>query len=109
MSYYNEIFSHFTEKANKSGVPDKYFVITNNEIIRVRYLVVYGSENRTVSQAPIHEYRIMRWVNNHKWIAAMIAYAMILFIIGISNSRQGYFFRQFIRQKLHTFIETFYN
>lgn len=84
-------------------------MITNNEIIRLRYLVVYGSENRTVSQGPVHGNRIIRWVNNHKWIAVMIAYAVILFIIGVSNSRQGYFFRQFIRQKLKNVIETFSN
>lgn len=107
--FYQTIIHISTERTIKSGVPDKYFVITNNEIIRIRYLVVYGSENRAVTQASVHENRIIRWVNDNKWIAAMIAYGVILFIIGISDSRQGYFVRQFIRKKLNNFKETYYN
>lgn len=93
------MFSRIPEKSNKSGVPDKYFVITNNDIIRLRYLIVYGSENRNAIQETLHENRLWKWICDHKWVAGMIGYAAILLIIGVSNSRQGYFFRQFISQK----------
>lgn len=101
----NIIFILIVEKSTKSSVPDKYFVITNNEILRLRYLIVYASENRSSSQTALYENRLMKWICNHKWVAGMIAYAVILLFIGISNSRQGYFFRQFIRQKTRDIVD----
>lgn len=93
----------FSEK-NKSAVPDKYFVITNNEIVRVRYLIVYGIESRAPDQSDLVQYNkiddnfILKWINRNKWVAAMITYAAILLIIGASNSRQGYYLRQFMHR-----------
>lgn len=79
-------------------------MITNNEIVRVRYLVVYGSEmtaagNSSLAQCTnISENTMIKWIHRHKWIAAMITYAAILLIIGASNSRHGYYMRQYMRQ-----------
>ncbi|XP_055317706.1 protein mono-ADP-ribosyltransferase PARP16 [Sitodiplosis mosellana] len=95
---------HTKEKSNPNGVPDKYFVITNNEIVRVRYLIVYGSEmkaarnSRLTECSNMSEYAMVKWIHRHKWIAAMITYAAILLIIGASNSRHGYYMRQYMRQ-----------
>lgn len=103
--------SNSTEKSNSSGVPDKYFVITNNEIVRVRYLIVYGSEmksignSRLVECSTMSENAMLKWIYRHKWIAAMITYAAILLIIGASNSRHGYYMRQYMRQATIDAIE----
>lgn len=95
-----------TEKNNKMGVPDKYFVITNNEIIRVRYVIVYGKENRNIKQQTVCDSKVIKWISNHKSITAMIVYAFILFIIGASNSQHGYHLKQFIRQLTFNVIES---
>lgn len=93
-----------TEKRNQSGVPDKYFVITNNEIVRVRYLIVYGSEMKTGGNSNLAQCgnftqnTLLKWIHRHKWMAAMITYAAVLLIIGASNSRHGYYMRQYMRQ-----------
>ncbi|XP_031638032.1 protein mono-ADP-ribosyltransferase PARP16 [Contarinia nasturtii] len=94
---------HTKEKSNQTGVPDKYFVITNNEIVRVRYLIVYGSVmikpmNSSLAQGDVTENKMLLWIYRHKWITAMIAYAIMLLIIGASNSRHGYFMKQYMRQ-----------
>lgn len=94
----------YAEKNNRSGVPDKYFVITNNEIVRVRYLIVYGREARAFDQSrssqcnKIDDNSILKWIYRHKWVAAMITYAAILLIIGASNSRHGFYLKQIMHQ-----------
>lgn len=119
----NYSYSNFTdrcwifdlEKNSRVGVPDKYFVITNNEIIRVRYLIVYGtemikSEHSNVSECSVHENSIIQWILRHKWLTAMVTYALILLIIGASNSRSGFYMRQFMRQATRNainYIKTF--
>lgn len=98
------IFFHFnTEKNNRAEVPDKYFVITNNEIVRLRYLIVYGSEiakldRSNSAQCNAHDNTVIDWIYRHKWLTAMIIYTAILLVIGASNSRHGYYMRQYMRQ-----------
>lgn len=83
-------------------------MITNNEIVRVRYLVVYGSNVINAAQPNAINYgnlTIIKWISSHKLIAAMIGYSAVLLIIGISNSRQGYYMRQFLRQAFRNAID----
>lgn len=99
------------ERTKKSGVPDKYFVITNNDIIRVRYLVVYGQTPRMDSCDTSTQLNnvLIKWIYSHKCMAAMAAYAIILIAIGVSNSRTGYHVQQYLKQamlKLFDFITT---
>lgn len=76
-------------------MPDKYFVITNNEIVRLRYLLVYGQDERlTVQRAPVPRHPFVQWILAHKSLAAIICYALALLWIGLANSRNGYYFRQ---------------
>lgn len=86
-----------SDNRNRSSVPDKYFVITNNEIVRVRYLLVFGKIEKlplTASTLP-HPNPIVSWILHHKSLAAIICYAVLLLGIGLSNSRNGYYVRQF--------------
>lgn len=82
----------------KSNVPDKYFVITNNEIVRLRYLLVYGRDERLATNRDqalqTHRNPLIHWIFTHKSVAAIIFYALILLWIGVSNSRYGYYLRQ---------------
>lgn len=42
----------FPENAKNSDIPQSYLLITNNEVVRVRYILVYGSKNATAAAAP---------------------------------------------------------
>lgn len=101
------------EKSSHVDVPDKYFVITNNEIVRVRYLVVYGIDMRNSNcsnMAQYNENAIIMWIIRHKWLAAALTYAAILAILGASNNRQCHYVRQFMRQatiKAINYVKTF--
>ncbi|XP_061183406.1 protein mono-ADP-ribosyltransferase PARP16-like [Saccostrea echinata] len=65
-------------------VPDKYYVVQNNEVIRVKYLLVYCQ--KSVSQRGSTS-AIRSWCFRHKFLLMMIVYALILIIVGLANSK----------------------
>lgn len=85
--------------------------MTNNEIVRIRYLIVYGTDVKSSERAHLatcnNDYvgnTIVQWILRHKWLAAMVIYTTILAILGTSNSRHGHFMRQFVREAMHKAI-----
>lgn len=92
------------ERKNNQHVPDKYFVITNNDIVRVRYLLIFAKPPDKPIQT--HQNPVMNWIYNNKSVATMIFYAVVLLSIGLANSRTyyGHYFRQIIWQKVQRFI-----
>lgn len=46
----------------------------------------------------VYDSKLIKWISNHKSITAIIVYGIVLFIIGTSNSRHGYYLNQFFRQ-----------
>ena len=107
----------FLDRRDKSGVPDKYFVITNNDIIRNRYLLVFGNkhtawtENKknTISVQPKNA--VIQWILNNKAIVTMLFYVILLLSIGLANSRNGYYIRQYILtrfQNAYNYISNYF-
>uniref|UniRef100_A0A8P0T2S9 Poly [ADP-ribose] polymerase n=1 Tax=Canis lupus familiaris TaxID=9615 RepID=A0A8P0T2S9_CANLF len=61
-------------------VPPKYFVVTNNQLLRVRYLLVYSQKqpSRASSQ--------LSWFSSH-WFTVMLSlYLLLLLIVSAINS-----------------------
>ncbi|XP_012583938.1 PREDICTED: mono [ADP-ribose] polymerase PARP16 isoform X3 [Condylura cristata] len=62
-------------------IPPKYFVVTNNQLLRVKYLLVYSQKqpkSRVSSQ--------LSWFSSH-WFAVMITlYLLLLLIVSVINS-----------------------
>ncbi|XP_033045635.1 protein mono-ADP-ribosyltransferase PARP16 isoform X3 [Trachypithecus francoisi] len=61
-------------------IPPKYFVVTNNQLLRVKYLLVYSQKppKRTSSQ--------LSWFSSH-WFTVMISlYLLLLLIVSVINS-----------------------
>ncbi|KFV69932.1 Mono [ADP-ribose] polymerase PARP16, partial [Dryobates pubescens] len=61
-------------------VPQKYFVVTNNQLVRVKYLLVYSQKQhrRPSSQ--------LSWLSTHRFAIMMMLYLLLLLVIGASNS-----------------------
>ncbi|XP_077989084.1 protein mono-ADP-ribosyltransferase PARP16-like [Glandiceps talaboti] len=76
-------------------VPDKYYVVTNNQVIRVKYLLVFAS--KTVQRVPSQSSRILSWVRHHPLATIMIVYALLLLCIGFMNSPS---YKAFIKKYL---------
>ncbi|XP_043411085.1 protein mono-ADP-ribosyltransferase PARP16 isoform X5 [Prionailurus bengalensis] len=62
-------------------IPPKYFVVTNNQLLRVKYLLVY-SQKQPKSRASSQ----LSWFSSH-WFTVMISlYLLLLFIVSAINS-----------------------
>ncbi|OXB77650.1 UNVERIFIED_CONTAM: hypothetical protein H355_002959, partial [Colinus virginianus] len=60
-------------------VPQKYFVVTNNQLLRVKYLLVY-------SQKQYRRPSGQSWFYTHRFAITMVLYLLLLMVIGASNS-----------------------
>ncbi|XP_028922631.1 protein mono-ADP-ribosyltransferase PARP16 [Ornithorhynchus anatinus] len=61
-------------------VPPKYFVVTNNQLLRVRYLLVYSQKQcKRLAGWP-------SWLSSHPFALLMGTYLLLLIAVGIANS-----------------------
>lgn len=90
----------FPTESNKSSVPDKYFVITNNEIVCVRYLLIFADDQPNMGDVSVvARHPILNWMHNHKGLVGMAVYAVVLMAIGAANSRNGLYLRHIFWRK----------
>ncbi|XP_033096440.1 protein mono-ADP-ribosyltransferase PARP16-like [Anneissia japonica] len=89
-----------TYAANSIGgeVPQKYYVVQNNEVIRVKYLLIFGGKKdglkvRSVDRRP----RWAMWIRKNSFLLAIIFYTLVLLFIGLYNSKNA---RKFLRKYL---------
>lgn len=90
-------FYFFSENAKNSDIPHSYLLITNNEVVRVRYLCIYPTKSPTskkaktinVSQEAVEIPRLslMKWCRKNPLIVSVLVYVCLLFLVGISNHR----------------------
>uniref|UniRef100_A0A8C9RQC6 Poly [ADP-ribose] polymerase n=1 Tax=Scleropages formosus TaxID=113540 RepID=A0A8C9RQC6_SCLFO len=62
-------------------VPQKYFVVTNNQLLRVKYLLVYSQKRHHARHAPGTS-----WFVRHHFAIMMSLYLLLLVLIGAFNS-----------------------
>lgn len=80
----SEIIDRQRSRAKNSeggDVPQKYFVVTNNQLLRVKYLLVY-SQKRHLSRNS----RSSSWLHRHHFVIMMSLYLLLLILIGAFNS-----------------------
>ncbi|XP_072291521.1 protein mono-ADP-ribosyltransferase PARP16 isoform X2 [Eucyclogobius newberryi] len=80
----SEIIDRQRSRAKNSeggDVPQKYFVVTNNQLLRVKYLLVY-SQKRHLSRNS----RSSSWLLRHHFAIMMSLYLLLLILIGAFNS-----------------------
>lgn len=96
----------------KSKVPEKYFVITNNEIVRVRYLLFFGNRS-SASNLLATKNMAISWMSKNKYFLTICCYTLLLASIGIANSGNGMYIRHVISKKtsylLDVLRKTFYD
>lgn len=96
-----------TSNAFRNSVPEKYFLIRNNDIIRVRYLLIYSKPNAI---APViqSESKIVNWILRHKAVLSIFCYAFFLACIGVANSKDGVYYRKLFLRKIKQYFENIY-
>ncbi|KAJ8343498.1 hypothetical protein SKAU_G00308270 [Synaphobranchus kaupii] len=74
---------HRARAKNSEGgeVPQKYFVVTNNQLLRVKYLLVYSQKQHRTRHT-----RGTSWLVRHHFAIMMSLYLLLLILIGAFNS-----------------------
>ncbi|XP_055611074.1 protein mono-ADP-ribosyltransferase PARP16-like [Uranotaenia lowii] len=108
------------QEENQTGeFPEKYILIKNNEMVQVRYLLVYGS-NQTVTSGRHSNWQLQTKFNQKaqqpqrqqvggcvQWLAAnkswllAVSYVLMLFAIGLMNNPNAYYMRKMFLQKIN--------
>lgn len=78
------------ENSEGGDVPERYFVVTNNQLVRVKYIMVYSS------RSGIKKYFFQSlWVFQHPFASLVIVYVFCLLLLGLSRTNG---FQQFIKR-----------
>ncbi|XP_028522058.1 protein mono-ADP-ribosyltransferase PARP16 isoform X2 [Apis cerana] len=79
-------------------VPNKYYLVTNSELIRVRYLLIYSQQ--------IHATRctdnkgLLAWFKQHKLLTFVLGYVVLLASVGLTHNKQVEKYYKLFAQKV---------
>ncbi|XP_029677856.1 protein mono-ADP-ribosyltransferase PARP16 [Formica exsecta] len=78
-------------------IPDKYFVVTNSDLVRIRYLLVYTQDLHTTSTAD--NSGLLVWFKQHKLLTFVLGYVVLLASVGLTQNKQvEKYYRLFIQK-----------
>uniref|UniRef100_A0A914XKF3 GPI ethanolamine phosphate transferase 3 n=1 Tax=Plectus sambesii TaxID=2011161 RepID=A0A914XKF3_9BILA len=75
-------------------VPNKYFIVRNDELVIVRYLLVYEHESKppqTSNQQRLF-HRTLGWLSTHRFWLLMCLYFSLLMAVGLASSSNFRFY-----------------
>ncbi|XP_067932093.1 protein mono-ADP-ribosyltransferase PARP16-like isoform X2 [Watersipora subatra] len=67
-------------------VPDKYLIVTNNDMVRLKYLLVYSGQRSTGIRCRKEPSQCLLWIQRHSQALLLLFYASILFCIALVGS-----------------------
>lgn len=117
----NPAYVKWQEDNQSSSIPEKYVLVKNNEMVQLRYLLVYGNSRNSAEpkrpaavdskqpQKQLQQQRVVvappnrcvRWMAaNKSWLLAG-GYVAMLFAIGLMNSRNAHYMKQMFLNKIN--------
>ena len=90
MIFYFLITEISSDQSKKSHVPDKYFIVTNNDYVRIKYVLIYAEKAK-----PKRKNKLLQLFSENKFALLLIAYSLLLSFIGLMNSRT---FNKYLKQ-----------
>lgn len=89
---------YFSENSKVNDIPQNYLLITNNEIVRVRYLLTYGSKKTSIKPSPskdnlntadkqIESLSFFTWCRRNPLLTSAILYFLFLALVGLNQNR----------------------
>lgn len=90
----------FNSKTTSNQIPEKYFIVKNNDYVRVKYVLVYAEK-----QQMKRNNRLAQFLNENKFILLLLAYSLLLLFIGAMNSRAFHkYFKSSYRKLFSLFV-----
>ncbi|CAO1407330.1 unnamed protein product [Diamesa serratosioi] len=96
------------ENSKNSDIPISYVLIKNNEIVRVRYLLIYSQSklSQKIKEIPNQERKgVIAWCKKNPLIISSVIYVGCLFLVGISNHRVVQYYRSKFWKSLNDLYE----
>lgn len=98
------------KKVFSTNVPEKYFLIRNNDIIRVRYLVVYSQINKVEHVPALKSQKsVINYIKQNKAVFSILFYIFFLACIGMLSSKNGIYYRQLLWRKFKKYFVNTYD
>jgi len=72
------------EGSEGGRLPDMYVVVRNNELLKIRYIMIYRHETSALRAG---RGIIAAWIGRNRLILLLLAYAAMLALIGLANSQ----------------------
>jgi poly [ADP-ribose] polymerase 16 len=94
----NPQFAKTHIKAGRSQIPEKYILVTNNDVVIVRYLLIYSNKVK-IRKRNNYQNRLIDWLWNNKLLALVLCYMAILVFISMNNSNLLYHVRKYFFKK----------
>ncbi|KZC12652.1 Poly [ADP-ribose] polymerase 16 [Dufourea novaeangliae] len=79
-------------------VPNKYYLVTNSELVRVRYLLIYSQEIRTTRYTDNRG--LLAWFKQHKLLTFVLGYVVLLASVGLTHNKRVEKYYKLFAQKV---------
>nr|XP_039271056.1 protein mono-ADP-ribosyltransferase PARP16-like isoform X1 [Styela clava] len=77
-------------KGSEGGeIPEKYFVVRNDDLVRVKYLLLYCATSNP-SKTEADSSLIMNFIGRHQFLLSMLCYVILLLLASLCNSKRFY-------------------
>ncbi|XP_060064065.1 protein mono-ADP-ribosyltransferase PARP16-like [Ylistrum balloti] len=75
--------------ANSEGgdVPEKYYVVQNNDMLRIKYLLVYVEKTSQLTRTSTSQRWHNSWLYQHRFVLMIVLYMLLLALVALYNSR----------------------
>lgn len=87
----------FSENNKRSELPEKYIIVSNNDCVRLRYLIVYASKSNVES---VFSGITQRWAKWFNFGTLSIVYLLILVFVGMIDSPYLNYLKKSLMQKV---------
>lgn len=93
------------EDSEGGNIPEHHILVRDNQLTHTRFVMVYcgnGLHNNEISTSPtanqslVRKNRVFSWISSNKMLFVILCYAVLLAIIGLSNSR---WFKRFLAKQ----------
>ncbi|XP_050343824.1 protein mono-ADP-ribosyltransferase PARP16 isoform X2 [Nymphalis io] len=108
----NEGDSAYAEEKNKMTIEQNlgsrlvHYVVTNCDLIKVRYLLVYAKQPTSMrfSTSSSNRDGLRQWLARHKLFSILLGYGLMLATIGFANNQPIQYYYKFLLKKLDVAI-----
>ncbi|XP_043250309.1 protein mono-ADP-ribosyltransferase PARP16 [Colletes gigas] len=89
---------NMVENSVDSKLPNKYYLVTNSELVRVRYLLVYSQQDQT--RRCTDNKGLLAWFKQHKLLTFVLGYVVLLASVGLTHNKQVEKYYKLFAQKV---------